>query len=396
MNKDLFYKQLLDIVQTHSATSSEMKCICDSFVKFLNEIYNENEQDDILKMTRLTILFEGIYHSLLTNSILKEALILIRINRWHNHFGTPTITFLLTFHAQIEKTSSTFTQKKLDVFSLDRPWMVKPNNAWEIDLENQVVVDKESLNNILMPTENEKTGQLLKTHNPLGGYTTTPCDPISQQFIEYAKKVAEHGGVLLDIGAAFGTASLQALSQGATVFCNDIDYCNLAVVKKRHLKSHSFKEHSISGDDDKLILVPGSFPDELSGLPKNFFDGILICRVLHFFTSSVIEKSLSQLFTNLKPGGKLFIVCETPYLKNWQQFVPLQHETTQSAVLPQFVPWVTKEILEKLLKHSSFSIEHLFYIDRRGQFPDEMLQDGRESVGAIVVKPHHNANGKLS
>ena len=69
-------------------------------------------------------------------------------------------------------------------------------------------------------------------------------------------------------------------------------------------------------------MIPGELPDELIGLPEKFFDAILICRVLHFFTGAKIEESLALLSKLLAPGGKIYIVCETPYLKNWQRFIP--------------------------------------------------------------------------
>ena len=47
----------------------------------------------------------------------------------------------------------------------------------------------------------------------------------------------------------------------------------------------------------------------------------------------------------------------------------------------------SKEVLEKVLCKTKFEIEHLSYIDRLGQFPNDLLLDGRESVGVIAVKP---------
>jgi ubiquinone/menaquinone biosynthesis C-methylase UbiE len=116
--------------------------------------------------------------------------------------------------------------------------------------------------------------------------------------------------------------------------------------------------------------VPGYFPDELAGLPENHFDAILICRVLHFFTGDMIDKSLQQLSRYLKTGGKLFVVCETPYLKNWQSFIPeydkriadgikwpgeitnpADYESSgRAATLPKFVHWISKDILEHLIR----------------------------------------------
>ena len=260
-----------------------------------------------------------------------------------------------------------------------------------------------------MPKEDEKTGQFLKTHNPYGGFTTTPCDAYSQKFIEYAKKIAETNGKILEIGAAFGAASLEALAQGATLFCNDIEPHNLAVIKNRFIKKvKSNQQYSITGDDEKLILISGMFPDELSGLPNDFFDAILICRVLHFFSGNQIEKSLEQLYGYLKPGGKLIVVCETPFLKNWKNFIPEYEKRVannyqwpgeitnpvdfensgRAASLPKFVHWITKEILERSLLKARFGVEQISYIDRSGQFPSDLLLDKRESVGAVAVKPY--------
>jgi hypothetical protein len=109
----------------------------------------------------------------------------------------------------------------------------------------------------------------------------------------------------------------------------------------------------------------------------------------------------------LKPGGKLFLVCETPYLKNWQRFIPefnkrvsqgikwpgeitnpAEYESSgRAAMLPKFVHWITKEVLEKSLQQNNFEVEYLSYIDRRSQFPEDLLLDGRESIGAVAVKP---------
>ena len=49
---------------------------------------------------------------------------------------------------------------------------------------------------------------------------------------------------MLEIGAAFGAATLEAIAKGATVFCNDIDPENLAVVTKTFLETTD--EHKMS------------------------------------------------------------------------------------------------------------------------------------------------------
>lgn len=176
---------------------------------------------------------------------------------------------------------------------------------------------------------------------------------------------------------------------------------------KRHASHTKNPENNLSGDSSQLVLVPGSFPDELKGLPRNYFDAILVCRVLHFFKGDKIDQSLQLLSSLLKPNGKLFVVCETPYLKNWQKFIPVYQKrfsegvewpgeidkpadyenSGRAASLPSFVHWMTKEILERSLQKAKLEVGFLSYIDRKNQFPSDLLLDGRESVGAVAIKP---------
>lgn len=370
---------------------------------FLTEQLNnlkDSGMDEPLKMTSLSILFEGFY-SHLKEADFKQLLLSIRTARWNRHFGTPTIPFLLTHQILIQQTKNLFENFSNPVKTSHFPWIIQDiPNAVKDDFNN-VLIDAESILKIVVPPP-EKTGFFTKTHNAMGGFTTTPCDPISQEFIAQAAKIAQKNGKVLEIGAAFGAATLAAIANGASVFCNDINPKNLAVIHNRHAG-----KNVITGDDNKLILVPGTFPDELAGLPKKYFDAILICRVLHFFTGEKIEKSLAFLSKLLIPGGKLYIVCETPYLKNWQKFLPEFDRRVQqgiewpgeitnpaafessgrSASLPEFVHWITKEILERSLSRAGFSVEHADYINRKGQFPEDLLlpEIGKESIGAIGI-----------
>ena len=162
---------------------------------------------------------------------------------------------------------------------------------------------------------------------------------------------------------------------------------------------------SLTGDSSRLVLVPGELPNELIGLPEKHFDAILICRVLHFFSGSKIEESLALLAKLLAPKGKIYIVCETPFLRNWQRFIPefnrrveeneewpgeitepAKYESSgRASSLPKFVHWITKEVLDRSLVKAGFSVEHSEYINRKGQFPDDLLlpEQGKESIGAI-------------
>lgn len=392
-----------------SLTSAEptQKEINNFFLNAIISIKSDNNVDTEVKNTRAYIIFEGFYNYV-TNTDIKKNLIAARIKLWKNHFGTPTVPFLLSYKNEIENTKQIF-----NLFSKNQPdlintsWMINKHNNFILDKTNNILINPKIISTIQTPSAKEKTGEFTKTHNPSGGFTTTPCDPVSMKFIEHAARSAKHHGKVLEIGAAFGAATLEAIEQGATVFCNDISAENLAVIKKRFMEIKGTSISSTDGDDNNLVLIPGEFPDELSGLPKNYFDAILICRVLHFFTGEKIEESLAFFTKLLAPKGKIYIVCETPFLKNWQKFIPEFNNRIQAgekwpgeinnpadfessgraASLPKFVHWMTKEVLERSLKHAGLTVEQVEYINRKGQFPDDLLlpEAGKESVGAIGV-----------
>lgn len=371
----------------------------------IEKIIKCNEVNKSLCMTQATILFEGFYRHLSKES-LKIDFQIIRAKRWERHFGTPTITFLLSFKIQIDQTTKLFEELTLEAEPpIELPWNISTIDEFSIDLDNNIVTDPKSVQRVEAPSSRESTGIFTKTHNPFGGFTTTPCDPVSQQFIEHAALSAKQGGRVLEIGAAFGAATLEAIAKGATVFCNDIDPENLAVVRQRFMEATDDSSESLTGDNSRLILVPGELPNELIGLPEKHFDAILICRVLHFFSGSQIEESLALLAQLLAPKGKIYIVCETPFLRNWQRFIPefnrrvedneewpgeitepAKYESSgRASSLPKFVHWITKEVLDRSLVKAGFSVEHSEYINRSGQFPEDLLlpEYGKESIGAI-------------
>lgn len=153
-----------------------------------------------------------------------------------------------------------------------------------------------------------------------------------------------------------------------------------------------------------LTTALGSFPEQLT-FPEKSFQKILISRVLHFFTGEQIESAIQVAYKWLKPGGKLYIVCETPFLQNWSSFLPEYERRKRESVeypgeitnpkswennrtdnLPDFVHWLDKETLEKLVVSSGLAICESGYVDRKGQFPPDLLSEGRESVGIIGRK----------
>jgi SAM-dependent methyltransferase len=396
-----------------NALINENSFATNKFLENIDTAKNDTEQNDIFKMTKITVLFEGFYQSLAEHSDLKKSLLAIRIRRWENHFGTPTVSFLISHLAVIEETRQHFSKMTQQINVPNNIILnSKPDKepAQISDFVNNVLVTKNAIATVAMPQHEETPMVWLKTHNPTGGYTLPATDPYSQKFIEHAATVTNQDERVLEIGAAFGTATLKALARGVTVDCNDIEPRNLAVVQNRYSTTTNGTNDSATGDSGKLRLLPGAFPEELSGLQAGSYKAILACRVFHFFRGAKVDAAIKKMADLLQPGGKLYVVCETPYQKNWRRFLPqfeervaageewpgeipdaTQGESTGrgAAALPKFVHHLTTDILERTAKRAgNLKVEQCSYISRKGQFTDDAVDDAinQESVGLIAVK----------
>jgi 2-polyprenyl-3-methyl-5-hydroxy-6-metoxy-1,4-benzoquinol methylase len=87
----------------------------------------------------------------------------------------------------------------------------------------------------------------VKTINNMG-FMTTYLDEFSQQFVDSS---ANCDGPVLDIGCAYGNASLPALKLGARVIANDVDPRHLEIVSQKSIEL---------GLRERLTLAPGRFP----------------------------------------------------------------------------------------------------------------------------------------
>src|SRR3989338_9876850 len=140
------------------------------------------------------------------------------------------------------------------------------------------------------------------------GYMTSGLDPYSQAFVDFAPGAP---GPCLDVGAAYGVASLNALSNGAKVIANDIDERHLEILRARALERLR----------ERLTLMPGSFPDGITFAPETL-GAVLVCRVMHFFDGPTIERAAVKIMSWLAPGGKVFVVGETPFIGTAKAFFP--------------------------------------------------------------------------
>ncbi len=225
------------------------------------------------------------------------------------------------------------------------------------------------------------------------GYMVGHLDKYSEKFCEFSAS-ADHP--VLEVGAAYGIATLKALEKGTKkIYANDLDKRHLAILE-RNCKNN-FKS--------SLVLVPGAFPEEVQ-LPSNTFSAILISRVLHFFAGEKIQEILKKCYKLLRENGKIFVVCDTVFMKNWRSFVPeyearvlkgeewpgLMEDSEKYAEdkhraqdRQKLVNLFDKAVMENVLKKAGFIIEEIDYIDQK-YYPIEMIGNGKESVGAIGIK----------
>jgi ubiquinone/menaquinone biosynthesis C-methylase UbiE len=225
----------------------------------------------------------------------------------------------------------------------------------------------------------------VKTLNNMG-YMTSTLDPVSREFTAFS--VGQRLPAL-DIGAAYGIATREALGKGARVIANDLD--------ARHLElMWESLEPSLRRN---LNLLPGDFMNVT--VPDASISSILICRVLHFFRGEQIEAAAALFHRWLARGGRVHVVCETPYLRNFSSFIPV-YEARRSArhpwpgfiedvagiaperaaFLPKEMHLLDPEVLKRVFERAGFKT---IFSDTlaRTDFPPDLQLDGRESVGYI-------------
>lgn len=239
------------------------------------------------------------------------------------------------------------------------------------------------------PQEPAAIDGFIKTLNQTGFQTVAP-DPFSQAFIDHSKNCQNP---VLEIGAAYGVAALPALKNGATVIANDLSEEHLDILFGK-----------TSPDEQKrLTLLPGRFPEDIH-LKENFLDAVLACRVFHFFTGDQLRAGIRKIFSWLKPGGKFFLVGETPYVKTITHLIPVYEQRLQDGEeWPGFFDDVQikdsdlgkaiqkhfhafdPQVLRREFESAGFEIEKIETF-ARPDFPEWVQLDGRESLGVIGVK----------
>jgi len=232
----------------------------------------------------------------------------------------------------------------------------------------------------MVPTMNDK------------GYMFEVLDNYAEEFIAHS---GESGQPAADIGCAYGIATIAALKNGAHVTACDMDQRHLDVLKSRAPEELH----------EKLTLMTGVLPD--IDLPESYFYSLLCSRVLHFLPGDEIDQSVANMFRWIKPGGKLFLVADTPY-GIWRNFIPvwedrlargerwpglmekpvryLPFKARNENTGPPLMNLLCPEQLQRTAEEAGFVVERCGYIDRP-DFQPHGRMDGRENCGLVATKP---------
>ncbi len=231
---------------------------------------------------------------------------------------------------------------------------------------------------------------LIPTDNRMG-IMTEELSPAAEAFVALA---ATAGGPLLEIGAAYGNATLPALRAGGTVIANDLSATELGVLASA----------VPDGDRKRLVLMPARFPDELH-LGDGSLSGVLAAQILHFLDGPTVELAFRNVLRWLEPGGAFFVLVMTPSLSFYRTLRPEYEKRARSGErwpgifdprlaatpdwkdrLPPMVHLFERDVLRRCAEEAGFGVETLEYFCFR-HFPTKHRTDGHEYLTLTARKP---------
>lgn len=228
------------------------------------------------------------------------------------------------------------------------------------------------------------------TRNRMGWVSGEPSE-LSMAWVEDSRRAGGHP--VLDIGAAFGGASLLALRAGAAVVANDLDPDHLAELER------------LAGPGARLTLKAGHFPKQIH-FEAGTFHSAHIANVAHFLSGKQLDQGLRMICRWLRPGGRLFLQAVTPFQSVFLGFLPEYERRLQAGArwpgyiarisayarhrqfsqMPRAVHLLDEPVLRRAAGEAGLEVERCWYF-RRADQPRELLLDGRESVGLIARAP---------
>ncbi|MCB2108337.1 MAG: class I SAM-dependent methyltransferase [Rhodobacteraceae bacterium] len=222
------------------------------------------------------------------------------------------------------------------------------------------------------------------------GFMSMHMNGCVQAFVDFASTCTSE---VLDMGCAFGIATHAALATGARVLACDME--------PRHLDAVT--EQTPLDERSRLRTQAATLPG--AEFPDGSFGAILCSRVIHFLTGPDIEQSITKFHRWLAPGGKLFLITDTPYSGYWKAHAPIYEEKKRAGELwPGFIADTSvylpasstrssgflnpcdPEILERVCREAGFVIESAAYIGRVTESGATPLPDARDHAAVIARK----------
>lgn len=183
-----------------------------------------------------------------------------------------------------------------------------------------------------------------------------------------------------------------ALEAGGHVIANDLEIKHLKLIQQ-NLPLYN---------GNKIDFLNARMPQDLEFV-EGSLDGVLISKVLHFMTPEEVMESLNKIFYWLAPGGKIFFVASTPFIKILEPFISVYYERIEKGILwagfieevdkylcksvqtmPKTINLMDKKIVRRIFQKAGFRIKTLRYF--AAECPKEWLYDGREFIGCIAQK----------
>jgi SAM-dependent methyltransferase len=212
-------------------------------------------------------------------------------------------------------------------------------------------------------------------------------------FIKAAEKATRP---VMDVGAAYGVATLPALQTGAEVIAVDIE--------EKHLSA--IFDAVDTETRTRLTLLKGRFP--YLDLPAESLSAVYLSQVIPFLNGPDIEIGIRKIYDWLVPGGEVFVVSFSPYIKHISAFIPIFEQRQKEGMrwagqiddlsqfssnsyfianLPKQVHHVGLNDLKWVFERTGFILKEARYFgEEEGPLPEDVGMDGRERVGLIARK----------
>ena len=224
-----------------------------------------------------------------------------------------------------------------------------------------------------------------------------PVTQIGREFAFFSKTAAP----TIDMGCAYGNTVIAALDAGATsIFACDME--------GQHLDT--LADQLNETEKQRVIFKQDTLPEGFD-FSNNSIAGIHASLILPYLNEQELDESLGKFYQWLKPGGKLFILCYSIYIRElvnsvfeteyamrlesgrkWpgylEDFSKYSSDEFDPSAFPVTLHFFDKNVIAPTLERIGFTIESAEYLDgQTNGAVEDTWHDGREFVGVVAMKP---------